>query len=223
MSANRPVRLICRDVSGLDRIQYRQPRFGPAGFGNGRGVSSARAQCGGDADELFVEQHDRSPLGPAGARPLRVYRLNCGSELKSTGTHLLRRLGKVTFRLFNQWTRPLPRVLLRKRNVPAVRPSARPPPRLAVEHESQQTSNLRFRGHLLQEDTAEPDRFLRQAPPSLVDARHVIPADAETGINSFEYSVEALRQLPLLGNLELDAPIADLRLGTHQALAHRRR
>src|SRR5215472_3981630 len=223
MSANRPVGLICRDVSRLDRIQYRQPRFGPAGFGNGRGVSSTRAQCWGDADELFVEQHDRSPLGPAGARPLRVYRLNCGFELKSAGTTLLRRLGKVTFRLFDQWKRPLPRVLPRKRNVPAVRPSARTPPRLAVEHESQQTSNLRFRWHQVQKDTAEPDRFLRQVPPALVDARHVIPADAETGINSFEHRVEPLWQLTLLRNLELDAPIADLRLGTHQALAHRRR
>src|SRR5215469_12566942 len=223
MSANRPVGLICGDVSGLDRIQYCKPRLGPTGFGNGRGVSSAGAQRWGDADELFVEQHDRGPLGPAGARPLGVYRLNCGFELKSAGTTLLRRLGKVTFRLFDQWKRPLPRVLLRKRNVPAVRPSARPPPRLAVEHESQQTSNLRFRGHLLQEDTADPDRFLRQVPPSLVDARHVIPADAETCINSFKHSVEPLRQLTLLRNLELDAPIADLRLGPHQALAHCRR
>src|SRR5262245_48653284 len=119
MSANRPVGLIARDVSRVDRIQHRQPRFGPTSFGNRRGISSTRAQRRGYADELFVEQHDRGPLGPAAARPLRVYRLNSGLELKAAGTTKPRCLGKVTFRLFDQWKRPLPRVLLGKRNVPA--------------------------------------------------------------------------------------------------------
>ena len=80
-------------------------------------------------------------------------------------------------------------------------------PRFAMEHEGKQTPNLRFPGHLLQKDAGEPDRFLGQIPPALVDARRVIPADPESGVDRFEHRVEPLRQLAFLRNFELDAPV----------------
>ena len=33
-------------------------------------------------EQLFIKQQDRRPIGPAGARPLGMYRLNCGFQLK---------------------------------------------------------------------------------------------------------------------------------------------
>ena len=104
MSANRPIRLIARDGSKVDRVQHRQPRFGSVCFGDSRRVSSSRAEGRRYADELFVEQHDCSPLGPAGlaaAGPLSMHRLNCGFELKPPGAIVLRRLGELAFRLFD--------------------------------------------------------------------------------------------------------------------------
>jgi hypothetical protein len=106
-----------------------------------------------------------------------MYRLNRGLELESAGATATRRFGKMAFRLFDQWQRPLLAILLRKRNVPAVRPSS-----LAVEHQSQQAPNLRLPGHELQKDPREPDRLLGQIPAALVNAGHVIPADPEGGI-----------------------------------------
>ena len=86
MSANRPVGLISGDDSGVNRIQCRQPGFWSTPFGNGRRVSSSRAEGRRNPDELLVEPDDGKPLGPAAVRPLSVYRLNCGFELKSAGT-----------------------------------------------------------------------------------------------------------------------------------------
>ena len=113
-------------------------------------------------------------------------------------------------------------ILLGERNEPAVRPPPRRSAGFAVEHQSQQTANLGFPGHELQKDPCEPDRLLGQIPSALVNARHVIPADSEGGINSFQHGVEPLRQFTLLRDFELNAAVADLRLGTHQALPHRR-
>jgi hypothetical protein len=65
--------------------------------------------------------------------------------------------------------------------------------------------------------------LLGQIPSALVDARHVIPTDSDSWVNSFEHCLESLRQFTLLWNLELNARVADLRLGTHQAPTYRRR
>src|ERR1700676_4901384 len=119
MSANCPVGLINGDIVRVDPIQYRQSSFRSARFANRRGVSSARAERRGDAEQLFVEQHDRSPLDPATARPLSMYRLNRGLELKTAGVMATRRFGGMAFRLFDQGQRPLLGVLLRQRNIAA--------------------------------------------------------------------------------------------------------
>src|SRR6516225_5525315 len=100
MCANRPVRLISGDGSEVDRIQYRQPGFGSTHFGNGRGVSRSRAERRRYPDELLVEPDDGNPLGAAAVRPLSVYRLNGGFELKSTGTAMPGCFSQVMFRLF---------------------------------------------------------------------------------------------------------------------------
>ena len=101
MSANRPVRLITRDGSKVDRVQHRQPRFGSVCFGDSRRVSGSRAERRRYADKLFVEQHDCTPLGPAAAGPLGMHRLNRCFELKPAGAIVLRCLGELAFRLLD--------------------------------------------------------------------------------------------------------------------------
>src|ERR1700737_561458 len=133
MSANCPVGLISGDIVRGDPGQPRQPRFRSVSFANRRGVSSSRAKRRGDADQLFVEQHDRSPLGPAAVRPLSVYRLNRGLQLKASGAIATRRFGKMAFRLFDQWQRPMLGMLLQERNVPAVQTPPRGSAGFAVE------------------------------------------------------------------------------------------
>src|SRR5258708_2035617 len=101
MSANRPVGLISGHSVQVNSIQYCQSCFRSVSFANRRRVSSSRAKRRGDADQLFVEQHDRSPLGPAAARPLSVYRLNRGLELKPAAVTVTSRFGEMAFRLFD--------------------------------------------------------------------------------------------------------------------------
>ena len=53
------------------------------------------------ADQLFVEEHDRTPLSPTTARPLSMYRLNRGLELKAAAAAATRRVGEMAFRFFD--------------------------------------------------------------------------------------------------------------------------
>ena len=96
---------------------HRGPNAGPADhadfseffssiFGNRGGISCARAERWGNADQLFVEEHDRGPLGPASARPLSVDRLNRGLELKPASAAPARRFREMALRLIDQWLRP---------------------------------------------------------------------------------------------------------------------
>src|SRR5271169_3634353 len=101
MSANCPVGLISGDRGRVDSIQYRQSCFRSLRFGYRRGVSGLRAERRGYTDQPFVEQHDRIPLGVAAARPLGMYRLNCGLELKPARATATRCFGEVAFRLFD--------------------------------------------------------------------------------------------------------------------------
>src|SRR5262249_61453466 len=120
--------------------------------------------------------------------------------------------------LCGEWYHPLPGALLGERYVAPARRSPRRSAGLAVEHESQQPANLGLTRHQLQKDACQPDRLFGQSPAALIDACHVVPADPKSGVDGLQDSVEALRQLALLGNLELDAAIANLCLGTNQAL-----
>jgi hypothetical protein len=101
MSANRPVGLINRDLVHIDPIHYRESCFRSVRFADRGGVSSSRAERWRYPEQLFVKQSDRSPLGPAAACPLSVYRLNRGLELKAAGATVTRRFGEMTFRFFD--------------------------------------------------------------------------------------------------------------------------
>ena len=128
----------------------------------------------------------------------------------------------MTFCLIDQGQRPLLCVLFGEGDVAAVRCSPRRTPGFAVEHESEQSPNLRLVFHELQQDACQPDRFLGQTAAALVYACHVIPAQPERGINRFQDGVEPLWQFMFVGNGKANAGIADLRLGAHQALPHGR-
>src|ERR1700681_891980 len=90
-----------------------------------------------------------------------------------------------------------------------------------MEHESEQTTNLCFPGHQLQENPCEPDRLLGQIPAALVNPRQVIPADPEGCIDCLKHRVEPLRQVPLVWDLELNTAVTAFRRSTHQTLTHR--
>jgi hypothetical protein len=71
-----------------------------------------------------------------------------------------------------------------------------------MEHESQQTVNLCFLGHQLQKHSCKPDRLLGEIASALVHTGHVIPANAEGGVNRFQHRVQPLRQFTLLRNFK---------------------
>src|SRR5260370_17010784 len=108
MSANRPVGLISGNIVRVDPIQHRQPRFRSVSLANRRGKPSSRAKRWGDAVQLFVEQHDRSPLGPPAARSLSMHRLNRALELKPPPAAPTRPFARTCFAPLVQSHLPLP-------------------------------------------------------------------------------------------------------------------
>jgi len=88
--------------------------------------------------------------------------LNCSFKLKSAQTPALESFGEMTFRLFDQWKRPLLRVLHGRGTY---RPSKAPCVRGALLRnaaESQQALDLGFARHQLQKHPRKPDRFFGQ-------------------------------------------------------------
>src|ERR1700733_899824 len=107
MRANRPIGLIDRDLIPIDPIHDRESCFRSVRFADGGGVSGSRAERRRYPEQLFVEQSDRSPLGPAAACPLSVYRLDRGLELKAAGATVPRRFGQMALCFFDKGQRPL--------------------------------------------------------------------------------------------------------------------
>jgi hypothetical protein len=100
VSANSPVRLIVRHSVRGNRVQNGESCFWCLRFRNCGGVSDSCAERGRYADQLFVKQCYRRPVGPASVCTLRMYRLNCSFELKPAGAPALESIGEMTFRLF---------------------------------------------------------------------------------------------------------------------------
>src|SRR6266550_2017638 len=83
----------------LRRLLIIQGLCSDLGFSGG--VSNSCAERGRYADQLFVKQCYRRPVGPASMCTLSMYRLNCSFELKPAGAPALETLGEMTFRLFD--------------------------------------------------------------------------------------------------------------------------
>src|SRR5881396_2159567 len=75
-------------------------------------------------------------------------------------------------------------------------------------------------GHQLQKDPCKPDRFLGEVAATLVGADHVVPTDAEGGVNGLNYGVEPRRQIALLRDFERNATTADFCLRAKETLPH---
>jgi hypothetical protein len=101
MSANSPVRLIARHSVRGNRVQNGESCFWSLRFRNCGGVSDSCAERGRYADQLFVKQCYRRPVGPVSVCTLRMYRLNCSFELKPARAPALESIGEMTFRLFD--------------------------------------------------------------------------------------------------------------------------
>src|SRR6516225_8384665 len=101
VGANSPVRLIVRHGLCVNRFENSESCFWSLRFRNCGGASDSCAERGRYADQLFVKQCYRRPVGLASVCTLRMYRLNCSFELKPAGAPALGSLAEMTFGLFH--------------------------------------------------------------------------------------------------------------------------
>jgi hypothetical protein len=111
-------------------------------------------------------------------------------ELESPRPTVSESRGQVLLRFLDQRQRPPSRILLGKRDKMAVGPTPCGSPRLAMQHQRQQSLHFGLAGYQLQKHARQPDRFFRKIAATLVCARKLIPTDTERGINRFEYGFE---------------------------------
>src|SRR6185312_2360910 len=102
MRANGPVRLAGRDAVANDRIERSKPSHRAGRLGHRGGVPGARSQRRRQRDEMFVEQHDRGPVGLAVTHALAAYGLYRGLELEAAGATVCRRSREIALRFLDR-------------------------------------------------------------------------------------------------------------------------
>ena len=100
MGADGPVGLIMRDGLQGNRVQDSESCFGSFCFGDGCRVSRLRAERRRHAEQLFVEQDDGRPVGPAAGSAPGMHGLDGRFELKSSELAVLESLGQMKLRFF---------------------------------------------------------------------------------------------------------------------------
>mmetsp|Transcript_10615 Transcript_10615/g.43447 ORF Transcript_10615/g.43447 Transcript_10615/m.43447 type:complete len:336 (-) Transcript_10615:900-1907(-) len=118
-------------------------------------------------------------------------------------------------------TVPPRRVLLGQRHIGARSVAPRLTPGLRVQHQRQQPQRLGLlrqqRGH----EPGQPDRFVGEFAATWVGAGRVGPGIGVGGVDGRQHGAQAFAKRLRIGQLQSDAGLADLGLGTDQALAHR--
>ncbi len=99
VSANRPVRLIMGHGLRVNRFENGESCCRSVCFRKRGGVSGSCAERRRYPEQLFVEQHDCCPVGPTGARALRMHGLDGSFNLKSSDAAMLESLRQMVFRL----------------------------------------------------------------------------------------------------------------------------
>ena len=117
---------------------------------------------------------------------------------------------------------PLPAILLVEEHELPARTGAGVAPRVLEEHEREQAGDLRLVRHQRAEDACQPDRLGAELPPHERLARGRRVALVEDEIQRGEHGAEPVRQLVVGRHDVRDARVADLPLGAHQPLLHRR-
>ncbi len=113
-------------------------------------------------------------------------------------------------------------VLLLERDEVAIGPRARHQARIVEQHQREQPDRLRLLGHQLDDEPSEPDRLGAQLRSHQRFATGRTVALVEDQVDDGEHGGEPIRQHLGRRHLVRDAGVADLPLGAHESLRHRR-
>ena len=113
-------------------------------------------------------------------------------------------------------------VLLLEGHEHAVGIHSRRPARVVEQHQREQAFGLRFVVDQLDDESAESDRLVAQRDPHHVTPRARGVALVEQEVHDREHATDTLGPASRIGNAERDPRVADLALGPHQPLRHRR-
>lgn len=164
--------------------------------------------------ELVVEEHD---LPPAGAARLAVHRLHRSLQLVRAEAVAVQATAHERPALVQLLGVPPRAVLVAQQDEVSVRRDPGASPGVSQEHQCQQAQSLGLVGHELDQHAAEPDRLGAQ-----VVAGHRGRAGGEHETDDGEDGARPVGQVCVAGHPVGDAGVADLALGAHQPLRHRR-
>ena len=113
-------------------------------------------------------------------------------------------------------------LVLEQHDLPRVRKPRRPP-RIVEEHQREEGARLGRRRHELRDEPGEANRLRAEVVAPELLARGGGVALVEYEVERPQHGVEPFGQVAVRGDAVGDAGAADLSLGAHQALRHRRR
>lgn len=175
-----------------------------------------------DREQVVVEREDLRPVRRGDVRAVRVHRLDRGLELVRARPPAAQAPPHELEPLRDERRVPRRPVLLGQRDEGPVGRDPGGPARVHEQHEREQPHDLLVVGHELHEEPPEPDRLRAQvrAHEALAGARGVPLGEHE--VHDREDRPETSGELGVTRDPVGDARVADLALGAHEALRHRR-
>ena len=89
-----------------------------------------------------------------------------------------------------------------------------------MQHQRQETANLRFLRQQFAQQPREPDGFVGKFSAMGIGAVCIFPAIAEGGINGIQHGAQTGRKQRCIRDFERDPCLTDFRLRAYQSLSH---
>src|ERR1700680_1928996 len=177
---------------------------------------------GGDRHELVVELEDLAPIRGTRRDPVAVHRVDRRLNLKRTWPITTQAFAHQRLALVDELPIPERAVLVGEQDEVAARRGTGSRTRLDEEHQRQQSDHLGFVGQQLCQQPHEPDRLRTQCASREGRARACGVPLVEDQVHHGEDRAQPFGKLGFARDAVGNAGVANLALGAHQPLGHRR-
>ncbi len=178
------------------------------------------ARC--DRQQLVIQRQDLPPVGVRRGRCVAVHGVDRRLDLVWAGLVTAQASLDDGLPFGDQDRIPPAAVLIGQQHQRTLGGGASGPPRLDQQHQRQQTHDLGLIGHEPGQQPSQPDGLRAQVLPGQLLPRAGRVSLVEHEVDHGQHRAQPDRQVGLLRHPVRDAGVADLVLGAHQPLGHRR-
>ena len=197
-------------------------RRGRRQLGQRHGAVQAHERRRGHDEQLVVQRHHLPPVGGGGRRRVAVHRVHGRLDLVRPRPAPAQASAHEVLALDHERGIPAAAVLVGQEHEVARRRRPRRSAGLDQQHQREQADGLGLVGHQLDQHPTEPHGLDAQVVSDESVARRGRVALVEDEVHDGQHPGETLGQVGVARHAVRDAGVADLGLGPHEPLGHRR-